>query len=146
MQYVFITTRRMYFYPTVLPNLNRKKLKSLEKYSSQSTLLYSDEGLFQVKNGKLYQVHFIDDENAKRKNIGTNNFICDNSEIKWTSSNKLPFSFKRKDIMVYCYEKGSVKLYIEEDNEKPSNVYFYVKDESIYGIEDDIAQMMECAK
>ena len=136
----------MYFYPTVLSNINKKKLKPLEKYSSRSTMLYSDEGLFQIKNEKIFQVHFIDDVRAKCMKIGDNNFVCDDSEINWTQSNKLPYSFKRKDIMVYCYEKGSVKMYIEEVKDQTNHVYFYVKAQNIYGVEDDIAEMMERGK
>ena len=57
----------MHYYPTILPHVNKSKLERYKKYSSPTTMLYSNEGMFQVKSGKLYQVHFKDDENSVQK-------------------------------------------------------------------------------
>jgi hypothetical protein len=136
----------MHYYPLILPYINKSKLVKFKKYSAKSTLLYSDEGLFQVKGGKLYQVHFIDDENSFKKKLGTHEFMCDDSKIEWSLCNKLPYEFERRDIINHCYEKGSLKLYLEEFEGNIVNLYFYVKDIQIYGIEDDIIEMLTCAK
>ena len=137
----------MHYYPTILPHVNKSKLERYKKYSSPTTMLYSNEGMFQVKSGKLYQVHFKDDENSVQKNIGKCKVICDNSYITWTPSNKLPYDFIRKDVTVNCYVNGSLKMYIEETDGKVSHLYFYVKDTNIYNIEEEIADMLElCAK
>ena len=133
----------MHYYPVILPNINKNKLTRFKKYSAETTMLYSDEGLFQVKTGKLYQVHFIDDNNSYKKKIGPVQFICDNSQIKWSPSNKLPYNFVRKDIMVNCYEKNSIKLYIEETNGKPTHIYFYIKDTSLHEIENEIEEILK---
>ena len=109
-------------------------------------MLYSNEGMFQVKSGKLYQVHFKDDENSVQKKIGNHKFICDNSLITWTPSNKLPYKFIRKDLMLSCYVNGSLKMYIEETEGKVTHLYFYVKDTNIYNIEEEISDMIELMK
>ena len=137
----------MHYYPTILPHVNKSKLERYKKYSSPTTMLYSNEGMFQVKSGKLYQVHFKDDENSVQKNIGKCKVVCDNSYITWTPSNKLPYDFIRKDITVNCYVNGSLKMYIEECGGNVTHLYFYVKDTNIYNIEEEIGNMLElCAK
>ena len=136
----------MHYYPTILPHVNKSKLEMYKNYSSSTTMLYSNEGLFQVKSGKLYQVHFKDDERYIKKNIGKYKFVCDNSSITWKPSNKLPYEFIRKDIIVNCYVNGSIKMYIEECDGNVSHVYFYVKDSNIYNIEEEISNMVELMK
>lgn len=133
----------MHYYPTILPHVNRSKIEKYKKYSSPTTMLYSNEGLFQVKSGKLYQVHFKDDENSSEKRINGVRFVCDNSEVKWTPSNKLPYHYVRKDITLSCYENGSLKLYIEEEKGKTTHMYFYVKNTNLYGIEEEISEMFK---
>ena len=136
----------MHYYPLILPYINKSKLEKFKKYTARTTLLYSDEGMFQIKGGKLYQVHFVDDENSFRKKLGSCEFICDDSKIEWTPSNKLPYEFDRRDTINHCYEKGTLKLYIEECEGRIEHIYFYVKDTQIYGIEEDIMEMLSCAK
>lgn len=135
----------MHYYPQILPHVNKSKLEKFKKYSSPTIMLYSNEGLFQVKSGKLYQVHFKDDHNSVEKKIGQNRFVCDNSEIIWTPSNKLPYDYERKDVLLNCYVKGSLKMYVEETKGKVSHVYFYVKDPSLYGIEEEINELLNLA-
>lgn len=133
----------MHYYPCILPHINKSNLTKYKKYTASTTMLYSNEGLFQVKSGKLYQVHFKDDASSCKKKIGQTQFICDNSAISWTPSNKLPYDYLRKDITSHCYENGSLKLYIEEYEGKINHIYFFVKDTSIYKIEEEIAAMVE---
>lgn len=135
-----------HYYPKQLPFIKKENLNKYKIYSKPSTLLYSDEGLYQVKDAKLYQVHFNDDLDDEIIKIGNIEFVCDNSKIIWSSVNKLPYNFKRRDILVTCYELGSVKMYIEEENNICKHVYFFVKDKNIYGIENDISYLIQCAK
>ena len=136
----------MYFYPEKIPLIDISKIKHLKKYTNNTTMLYSSEGLFQIKSGKLLKVHFNDDKNTFKKCIGSTNFICDNSDIIWTPCNKIPYNFKKKEIVVNCYEKGNAKLYLELINDRINHIYFYIKDPSLYGTENDIIDILKCAK
>lgn len=141
----------MKYYPTLLPYVNIEKLKSknIKSKVSSTTMLYSPEGIFQIRNGQLYQVHFKDAlENTKCKIKGVE-YIRDDSEIIWTPSSKLPYNFERRDITETCFERGSVKFYVLKNNEqKMTHCYFQIKDPNILDIEKDIGEMMSlaCAK
>jgi len=133
----------LYYYPTQIPvSIDKSKLNTLKNHTYTTTLLYSSEGMFQIRKGKLYSVHFEDDNDSKTVKLGDVNYIVDKSNIKWSSVDKLPYDFIRKDTNVTCYEKDSLKFYIEETENKISHMYFFVKDPNFYGINNDIIEFM----
>ena len=133
----------MYYYPVSVPEkINKNKLQGIKVSNYKTSMLYSSEGIFQLKKGRIYRVHYTDDSSSKTIMIGKTKYVCDRSETKWTESHKIPYQFVRKEITATCYEVGSVKMYIEEDKEKVSHIYFYVSDINIYGIENDIQELM----
>jgi len=137
----------MYFYPLNLPKLNLDKVRKICDKKLQITRLYSDEGIYQVHNSKLTRVYFIDDEtNANKVPIKINkcDFIRDNTQIKYISSNKIPYNFDKRVIDIY--EKGRLRIEVERETIK--NIYFDIESMEILGIEDDIKNTMKmiCAK
>ena len=138
----------MHYYPFTLPHINLDNLrrKNIKHYKNNLTLLHSSEGHFQVRKGQIFQVHFNDDENSVKKNINGMDFICDSSTVVWTPSNKLPYEFIRKEITETCFELGSVKFYIHDENGKIVHCYFSIKDNQIHDIEEDISHLMKCAQ
>lgn len=133
----------MYYYPVSLPGkINKDKLQAIKETRYKTQMLYSKEGIFQLKKGRLYRVHYTDDCASKKITIGNTKYLCDRSETKLTESYKIPYNFIRKEIAVTCYEVGSVKMYIEEHKDRLSQIYFYVSDSNIYGVENDIQDLM----
>lgn len=133
----------LYYYPKEFPRqVDKSKLDSMKFHKYNAVMLYSNEGMFQVRNGKIYSVHFQDDTNSKTIILDGLNYVVDKTEIKWTPSEKLPYDFIRKDTSVTCYECGSIKFYIEERNDKVIHMYFFIKDEKIYGVHNDIQDIM----
>lgn len=133
----------LYYYPKEFPRtIDKNKLNTMKYHKYNSIMLYSNEGMFQVRKGKIYSIHFDDDTNSKTIRLENVDYVVDKTEIKWTPSEKLPYEFIRKDTDVTCYECGSVKFYIEESNNKIIHMYFFVKDEKIYGVHNDIQDIM----
>jgi hypothetical protein len=133
----------VYYYPVSIPNsIDKKSFTTLKQNTYTSTMLYSNEGIFQIKKNKLYAIHFSDDEYPKNITIDDIKYSTDKTITHMTPCNKLPYDFIEKDILVTCYEVGSVKLYIEEEDDEISNLYFDVKDENIYGIQEDVSNLM----
>lgn len=146
----------LYYYPKVLPlRINKNRLvnsKDTRVSSYTQTTLYSQEGIYHIKKGKLYTVHFNDSLNSVKNIINNDEYISDTSDIVLSLSQKLPYEFIKQDIMVTVYEKGSVKMVIEEAEEakeakdKLMNMYFEVKNNDIYGVHEDINELMKYAK
>lgn len=136
----------MYYYPKILPIINLSKLNEIKHRKSETTMLYSSEGLFQIRKGNLYQVHFLDSIQSEKRKINAVEYICDDSIISWSPSHKLPFEFNRSDIIEFCYEYGSVKFYVHQCEGKIIHAFFYIKDDNIYEIEEDIANLMARAQ
>ena len=133
----------LYYYPSEIPNhVDKTKLNHISNKTYSTTMLYSNEGMFQIQKGKLYSVHFNDDITSKKIKIDNKEYITDETEIQWKPCNKLPYDFLRKDITVNCYEKGSIKMYLEEFNNCVIHMYFFVKDRNIHGIHEDIQELM----
>ncbi len=138
----------MYYYPCELPKqINKKKIERYKKYSNKVTTLYSPEGIFQIKGHRLMQTHFKDDHKAFQTDINNIAFICDNSEMKNTQVNKIPFEFEMHSRMVTCYEKGSLQMFVEEDETQKDieNLYFIIKQSSIFGIEKEMTDLLSLA-
>ena len=140
----------LYYYPKILPlRINKNRLvnsKDTRVSSYTQTTLYSQEGIYHIKKGKLYTVHFNDSLNSVKNIINNDEYISDTSDIVHSQSQKLPYEFIKQDIMVTVYEKGSVKMIIEEAKDKLMNMYFEVKNNDIYGVHEDINELMKYAK
>ena len=140
----------MYYYPKILPlRINKNRLvnsKDTRVSSYTQTTLYSQEGIYHIKKGKLYTVHFNDSLNSVKNIINNDEYISDTSDIVLSPSQKLPYEFIKQDIMVTVYEKGSVKMVIEEAKDKLMHIYFEVKNNDIYGVHEDINELMKYAK
>lgn len=139
----------MFYYPDIkLPgNINDSKLQSIDHKCYKITMLYSSEGIFQVKNAKLWSVFYLDDDNNNtitKTTIDNIDYVTDKSDIKFKISNKIPYEFTRRDLNITEYSKGSVTLYIERTigDDKVTNLYFNIKNQNIYGIHDDIKELM----
>ena len=140
----------LYYYPTILPpKINKSKLQNL-KYTNftsyTQTILYSDEGIFQIKSGKLYTVHFNDSSSSHKVVINNDEYISDTSDIILSPCQKLPFDFIKKKYDVTSYEKGSIKMIVQEYKNELKHLYFEIKNNNIYGIHDDIKELIKCAK
>ena len=140
----------LYYYPKVLPlRINKNRLvnsKDTRVSSYTQTTLYSQEGIYHIKKGKLYTVHFNDSLNSVKNIINNDEYISDTSDIVLSPSQKLPYEFIKQDIMVTVYEKGSVKMIIEETKDKFMHMYFEVENNDIYGVHEDINELMKYAK
>ena len=140
----------LYYYPNILPlRINKNRLvnsKDTRVSSYTQTTLYSQEGIYHIKKGKLYTVHFNDSLNSVKNIINNDEYISDTSDIVLSPSQKLPYEFIKQDIMVTVYEKGSVKMVIEEAKDKLMHMYFEVKNNDIYGVHEDINELMKYAK
>jgi len=140
----------LYYYPKILPlRINKNRLvnsKDTRVSSYTQTTLYSQEGIYHIKKGKLYTVHFNDSLNSVKNIINNDEYISDTSDIVLSPSQKLPYEFIKQDIMVTVYEKGSVKMVIEEAKDKLMHMYFEVKNNDIYGVHEDINELMKYAK
>ena len=138
----------MYYYPTALSKLNTDKLSQYIKPTTFNIImLYSDEGVFKLKNETVYRQHFgMENTNYKHFKIADTEFICDNSEVLDVKTHKLPFDFEQYDISVFCFEKGSVKFFVQKNNDIVIHSYFHVKHHDTYGIEDDIDKIIKYAQ
>jgi len=135
----------VFYYPITIPEFINKNKLNIENHSTYNVIMmYSVEGIFEVKKDKLSAIHFIDDEQSRIMVIDNIKYRTDNSKIKRKKCNKLPHKYIQKNIVVTCYQKGSVGLYIEmsPDDGKISQLYFVVRDDNIYGIHDDIQELM----
>lgn len=133
----------VYYYPLSFPNaIDKNSLGLFKQHTYLSTMLYSNEGIFKIKKNKLYTIHFIDDNCPINTTIDDITYYIDKSIIQYTLCNKLPYDFIKKDMVVTCYDGGSVKLYIEEKDNEIHQIYFDVKDENIYEIQEEISNLM----
>lgn len=135
----------VFYYPVTIPEFINKNKLNVENHNSYNVIMmYSEEGIFEVKKDKLSAIHFIDDEQSRSLVIDSIKYRVDNSILKRKRCNKIPHKYIQKNIVVTCYQVGSVKLYIEEgrDDGKISQLYFVVRDDSVYGIHDDIQELM----
>ena len=137
----------MYYYPETLPELALDKVKNLCGKSQSLTRLYSDEGIFQIKNAKIKRLHFDDDvTHGKKISIGSHKFICDKSKVKFIPTNKIPYSFEKRETLLYS--KGRMGIEIDPSNNRTIHLFFDVESPNIYGIEEEITEYMRniCAK
>lgn len=137
----------MYYYPETLPELALDKVEKLCGKSQPITRLYSDEGIFQIKNARIKRLHFDDDEtHGKKILIGSHKFICDKSKINFIPTNKIPYSFEKRETILY--NKGRMGIEINPSNNKVIHLFFEVESPDIFGIEEEIADYMKkiCAK
>lgn len=134
-----------YYYPFTLPVLDLNKIYNFCDKKEKITRLYSDEGVYEIKNSKLFKIHCIDDEShGKQVNIGSSKFIIDSSKIKLIPSHKIPYNFEKREFTLY--KKG--RMTIEINNSKITHLYFMVESPDIYGVEEEIINLMKniCAK
>jgi len=137
----------MYYYPKILPELDLDKVKKICGNYQSITRLYSDEGIFQIKNAKIKRLHFEDDETeSKSLSIAGHKFICDKSKINFIPTNKIPYSFEKRETLLY--NKDRIGIEIDPSNNKVIHLFFVVESPNIFGIEEEIANYMKmiCAK
>jgi len=137
----------MYYYPEILPDIDVEKVKRVCENRHDITRLYSDEGIFQIKNAKIKRLHFEDDENyGKKITIGSNKFICDKTKVDFIPTNKIPYSFEKREFTLY--NKGRMGVEYDSKQMKITHLYFNVESPDIFGIEEEIAEYMKkiCGK
>lgn len=137
----------MYYYPEILPDIDVEKVKRLCENRHDITRLYSDEGIFQIKNAKIKRLHFEDDEtHGKKITIGSNKFICDKTEVNFVPTNKIPYSYEKREFILY--NKGRMGVEYDPKKRVITHLYFNVESPDIYGIEEEIAGYMKniCGK
>lgn len=135
----------MYLHPATIPQINQKKIDKTKHKSETIIKLFSNEGIYQIKNNKLYKIYYIDDENSNSSiTINSQQFIVDNSELKYIHSNKIPFNYKKQRLLVTTYETSNCKMIIEtDDSKKIVNMYFSIKDPSVYEFKNEIKNFLE---
>lgn len=136
----------MNYYPSVLPHINLDKIKKMKHKSTRTTMLYSDEGIFRIKQNQLDKLHYKDADHTEKRKLKGIEFVCDNSKTITTGVQKLPYTFERREFNEIRIEQGSVKMYIHESKGKVSHIWFYIHNQQIHNIEDDIIKLMEYAK
>ena len=140
----------LYYYPKSLPTkINKDRLENLKSIKSSSyteIYLYSNEGIYLIKKNKLYMTHFNDSNNSVKVIINEDEYISDTSDVVLTPCSKLPYSFIKKEMSITSYEKGSIKMILQECNNSLEHIYFEIKNNDIYGIHDDIKELFQYAK
>ena len=85
-------------------------------------------------------------KHGKKISIGSHKFICDKSKSNFIPTNKIPYSFEKRESHLYNKERMGIE--INPLKNKMTHLYFKVESPNIFGIEEEIAKYMKkiCAK
>ncbi len=116
------------FFDMIPQKINLDKLYKFKKSSINQNEIYSNEGIFIIKNNIINKIIIKDDLKSKIPiEINNNKFTIDNSKIVYKQFNKIPFEFFKleKKIEEYLlYDKCRVKLIIEFVGDNITDIYF----------------------
>ena len=116
-------------FETIPEKINLDKLFKFKNKSFNQIEIYSNEGIFKIKNNNICKIIYKDDLNDNDPLlIKKYKFMIDNSVLDYKQFNKIPFEFIdiEKVIEEYLlYEKCRVKLVIEFVGNNISDIYFF---------------------
>lgn len=136
----------MYYYPVTIPKVNIMKLKhnpQVKHKTYKTTMLYSNEGIFQIRDNHLFRTYFDDDDTGgEMKKINGVELVWDKTKVHWIPTNKIPYNYEKREISISVFEKPAVKMYVEEYKGRFNHIYFYVKTPGVYGVDEEIAEFL----
>ena len=116
------------FFDTIPQKINLDRLYKFKKSTINQNEIYSNEGIFIIKNNIINKIIIKDDPQSNIPiEINNNKFILDNSKIEYKQFYKIPFEFYKleKKIEEYLlYDKCRVKLVIEFVGDNITDIYF----------------------
>ena len=120
-----------------MPNIDISKINcnTLTQYlqsTKYSMKIYTMNGIFEFKGGKLYKANIIDAE-VERKYINNTHFLIDNSYYKFNFEQyQLPIDHVVEKINISQYilrKKAKLSLNIERIDNKIVDVYFLTSED-----------------
>jgi hypothetical protein len=123
-----------------LPEEKNIKKLSLKNTTSNYYLLYSNEGIYTIKNDIITKNEYID-KPSKELVIDSVKFIIDNSYCKKNKCFKIPFYFNKVKISEMIYElpyDSSLKLIIQKKNNQINDIYCYTNKDNLHDFDKDL--------
>lgn len=116
---------RLYFNKNPI-NLN---LKAFDPVHTTKKKIYTNEGIYEIKDDKIYNLDILDKE-IEELMIDGNHLILDNSEVNLVQCFRIPNFFIEKTIKKSTYQFDDINLIIEKENDLQDEIYFKIKNKT----------------
>tara|TARA_Y100000389_G_C17343500_1_gene454617 strand:- start:203 stop:670 length:468 start_codon:yes stop_codon:yes gene_type:complete len=141
---------KIYIPDIKINNLDLSIIKQYLYKTNKNSFIYSHEGIFKIKNNKIY-LQNIQSKPAIYNKIDNIDCIIDNSVISYNDEHwQIPFNhiYREEIYDIYHLRKNAiVDLVIEKFNENISDIYFLTKDDiNILNINKDILTFLSLLK
>lgn len=133
--------------------LNLSHVNSIQEHlvsEKESHLIYSNEGLFEIKGDKIYKKKIVD-ENTEKNKIDNHEIILDKSRIKNTYTvSQIPYNHIFKKMLIKTYslrDKSRIKLIIEMNEDKIEDIYLSTQELLLtHSLKEDILTFLSVLK
>ena len=119
-----------FYFDGDIPNISSNKLNIVPIIVNE-IVLYSYEGIYIIKNNKLYTLE-VKDGLIENMTIHNNDFKIDNSEFNIRETYRYPNKYLEKHIIKEIYQDEYIEFVIEKENNIPLEMYFNIKNKNTY--------------
>ena len=117
-----------FFFDGDIPNISTNKLNISPKIVNE-IVLYSYEGIYIIKDNKLYTLE-VEDGLIENMTIHNTDLIIDNSKFNVKETYRYPNKYLEKHIVKEIYQDEYIEFVIEKENNIPIEMYFNIKDKN----------------
>lgn len=119
-----------FFFDGDIPNISTNKLNIVPKIVNE-IVLYSYEGIYIIKENKLYTLE-VEDGLIENIIIHNTDLIIDNSKFNVKETYRYPNKYLEKHIVKEIYQDEYIEFVIEKENNIPIEMYFNIKDKNTH--------------
>lgn len=119
-----------FFFDGDIPNISTNKLNISPKIVNE-IVLYSYEGIYIIKDNKLYTLE-VEDGLIENMTIHNTDLIIDNSKFNVKETYRYPNKYLEKHIVKEIYQNEYIEFVIEKENNIPIEMYFNIKDKNTH--------------
>jgi hypothetical protein len=119
-----------FFFDDDIPNISTNKLNIVPKIVNE-IVLYSYEGIYIIKENKLYTLE-VEDGLIENIIIHNTDLIIDNSKFNVKETYRYPNKYLEKHIVKEIYQDEYIEFVIEKENNIPIEMYFIIKDKNTH--------------
>jgi len=113
-----------------IPNISTNKLNISPKIVNE-LVLYSYEGIYIIKDNKLYTLE-VEDGLIENMIFHNTDLIIDNSKFNVKETYRYPNKYLEKHIVKEIYQDEYIEFVIEKENNIPIEMYFNIKDKNTH--------------
>ena len=119
-----------FFFDGDIPNISTNKLNISPKIVNE-LVLYSYEGIYIIKDNKLYTLE-VEDGLIENMIFHNTDLIIDNSKFNVKETYRYPNKYLEKHIVKEIYQDEYIEFVIEKENNIPIEMYFNIKDKNTH--------------